>query len=78
MKLETTPAQKELNRLCKQQVGQMGLTEKRLDAFRGKPKTDEFHKTLERYKRHKLVLETYQQVYRSVVYAESQIILPSG
>ena len=67
-----SPALKELKRLCKQQVGQLGLNEKRLRELSRDP--DRCEEKLEmlrkNYKLNKQTLIAYQHAYKNVQWAE--------
>lgn len=70
--IELSPALKELKRLCKQQVGQLGMTQKRIDEMKSDPDRCEatwkkFHEIL---KRDKNELAAYQRAYKNVQWAE--------
>ena len=62
----------EIKRQIKQAIGQKGLTEKRLSAMRGKPKTEDWGRAQTSMKALQIQIKTLQNIYRCVEYAESK------
>ncbi len=67
-----SPALQELKRMCKQQVGQLGMIEKRFAELRHDPDRDveQWEKLKLTYKLNRQTLTAYQNAYRHVEWAE--------